>query len=83
MWFKHLQFCHIYAVWNTAVNYIFLALCVVKPLYRFDFLLLHGDVRLINIKPQQKHLTYLVVKKSLSVKDLIRMMSVQSAVDKL
>ena len=57
----------IYAVWNRAVYHVLLTLCVVKPPYRVDFLLLHGDVRFIHVEPQQKYLAYLVVQESLSV----------------
>ena len=83
VWLKHLKLRHIYAVWNRAVYHVLLTLCVVKPLYRVDFLLLHCDVRFVHIEPQKKHLAYLVVQESLSVKHLVCMVSVQSTVDKL
>ena len=83
VWLKHLKLRHIYAVWNRAVYHVLLTLCVVKPLYRVDLLLLHGDVRFVHIEPQKKHLAYLVVQESFSVKHLVCMVSVQSTVDKL
>lgn len=42
-----------------------------------------GDVRFVHIEPQKKHLAYLVVQKSFSVKHLVCMVSVQSTIDKL
>ena len=83
VWLKHPKLRHIYAVWNRAVYHVLLTLCVVKPLYRVDFLLLHGDVRFVHIESQQKHLAYLVVQESFSVKHLVCMVSVQSTIDKL
>ena len=83
VWLKHLKLRHIYAVWNRAVYHVLLTLCVVKPLYRVDFLLLHCDIRFVHVKPQQKHLAYLIVQESFSVKHLVCMVPVQSTVDKL